>query len=330
MMRGNVLKSYDLSSSGGFMPSSLLDSVAVKIMWLGMALSVMTSYPLISNSARAAVFEIFFPYPAEQAPLWLYVLVTAVYVGVSAVIGVIGPGLDLLGSMKGATTTVALCLLFPGLMLVWKVSRDVAVEQGNDEETGPLLQEDRDSQQGDRASRRQSAVIREEKNATPYSTAKRAKLTRGLGWTLFGIAAVMSLAGIVIIALKQAGMIGREEPFELKLAGSLSDSEFTLVAPTPSGNTARKTAQSERYEHLDYLVKLFRRTTKHGSNGASEFPSLKTSGVWGKTCIWQQAPAGSVAARNLQILRKAITQSGGAADLFDKACQTFDAWERGA
>ncbi|CAD7925709.1 unnamed protein product [Amoebophrya sp. A25] len=329
MMRGNVLKSYDASGNGGFMPSSLLDSVAVKIMWLGMALSVMTSYPLISNSARAAFFEIFFSFSAEQAPTWLYVLVTAVYVLISAVIGVIGPGLDLLGSMKGATTTVALCLLFPGLMLVWKVKRDVAVEQGIDEETGALLQgqDHGDAEQGEAsggASRRPSAVIREERNATPFSTAKRPGLNRALGWSLFAIAAVMSVAGIIIITLKQAGKIGREEPFELKLAASLSDAEFALAA-APGGNT-----QGQRYDPLGYLVKLFRRTTSRGPNGAGEFPSRKTSGVWGKACAWKHAPTGSVGARNLQTLQGAITQSGGAADLLDKACESFSAWERGA
>lgn len=71
MLSGNVLDGYSKVREQ--------DQVdwAVKLAWIGMAFSVMTSYPLVSNATRGAFFRLFSNKPISDQPAILYIAATA-------------------------------------------------------------------------------------------------------------------------------------------------------------------------------------------------------------------------------------------------------------
>ncbi|CAD7928362.1 unnamed protein product [Amoebophrya sp. A120] len=306
-IQGNVFLGYQN------VPASEKDEVAIKIAWMGMALSVMTSYPLLSNSARAALYEIFFPYTADKSPTWIYVLVTVLFVTLSVVMGWLGPDVALLGQIKGATTTVSLCSIFPGLMLLFKVFQDEkAVEDGPaaaDGDNEPLLQDevlltqgsqfasdylDTDLPQEDPSEKLKSSS-EDEANLTRVNMVKGKGATfKTLAWVLIIISSLMAVVGITTVFLKQADVIGRAKPLEATLPNKWKNVDYDLSADDPDGKA--------------FLTKLL-------EDGYSS-----TSSYWRNACAWKTAPAGSGQEKSYQLLIN-YNPASPIAIRYDELCQ---------
>lgn len=134
MVPGNILIAYNT------VPLWEKDDMIVKTAWVGMAFSVMTSYPLISNSARSALFEVLNMASKGKVPTLdkldrtPYMVATLIIVLVTALVGVWGVDISILGKIKGATTTISLCGILPAIMLLVKVNGDAKFGQEGREE----------------------------------------------------------------------------------------------------------------------------------------------------------------------------------------------------
>ena len=122
----------------------------ISIAWVGIAFSVLFSFPLAFNSARLAYFEAFESLKIEginadvakqglagsssKTGKMAYVGFTAGFCALALLGGWQIPGLKVPGAIKGFSTTCFLCGLFPGVMLYGKVMGWGSVEEEEEEE----------------------------------------------------------------------------------------------------------------------------------------------------------------------------------------------------
>lgn len=93
----------------------------VKVAWLGIMFSVMASYPLVNNSTRAAFFRLVWSDKTAldiyyEKRMW-YCILTLVGVIVASFVGWSKLDLSIINRLKGATTTIFIATLFPGLFV---------------------------------------------------------------------------------------------------------------------------------------------------------------------------------------------------------------------
>ena len=89
----------------------------IVIAWLGVAFDLVTSYPLVLNSARIAAFEIVSKEGVYGASKLTWALFTLLFIVATAIVGWKAEDISVIASIRGVTTTVSICVLFPGVML---------------------------------------------------------------------------------------------------------------------------------------------------------------------------------------------------------------------
>lgn len=174
MVPGNILEAYN------DVPMWEKDDIVVRIAWVGMAFSVTTSYPLISNSARSALFEVLNMVSNGRIPTLdkvehiPYMIATLVIVLITGMVGVWGVDISLLGKIKGATTTIGLCGILPAIMLLVKVKSDAKLSLETRDE---VSSEERDALlAGEPAPEPAPAAVDEEHNMA--ATSQKAMMFR--------------------------------------------------------------------------------------------------------------------------------------------------------
>jgi amino acid permease len=156
-INGNVLKNYsdfqDFTDKDDNIIRPNLGKVPVAISWLGIALSVMVSFPLVFFSARQAFFNILKAAFKEDEPAegmgsgeesgkkdekkddepsqMLFLGVTLGCILVTCLAGWSQIDLGDLGKLKGATTTVSLCVSIPFMALYFVARRSEDLDDGS-------------------------------------------------------------------------------------------------------------------------------------------------------------------------------------------------------